>query len=83
MNALGREALTVTWLRTEGSVGIIQLDDGHEWRVPRAALPPHRTPPVALRICVQTPQELTAQTQQLTKQLLEEMLNGDDQRSHA
>lgn len=79
MNALKRQIVKAVWLRSEGSEGILRLEGGQEIKIPTAALPITSHLPASVQIQVHTPEEVALSHTQLTRQLLEEMLNGDEQ----
>jgi len=75
---INRRVYTVMWTRTEGQFAIIEGPEGEVWRVPREALPSHLKHPAKVCVKFSTPEEQSEDYTQLTRHLLEEMLNGDE-----
>ena len=75
---INRNTVSVTWVRTEGEFAVIEGPEKSVWRVPLSALPKGQ-PPLELRVSFRTGAEQQADYAQLTRHLLEEMLNGDEQ----
>jgi hypothetical protein len=66
------------WTRTQGAFAIIEGPAGEVWRVPKEALPTSLKEPAQVCVSFTTPQEQSEDYMQLTRHLLEEMLNGDE-----
>ncbi len=75
---INRRVYTVMWTRTEGAFAIVEGPEGEVWRVPKEALPRGLKAPAKVCVSFCTPQEQVADYTQLTRHLLEEILNGDE-----